>query len=156
MIPVLGLAVLFLLAPLALAAQPTSGSSREATRAEITALYERMLSLVRARDTAALKRLMVSDYMFTVSGSDVVLNRSERLAGIAADPDSIAMLFLDRCNINVFGTAAISACRVKERTVTSGRLLDRTIRTTITWVRGADRQWRTAATHASDVKPDQP
>ena len=157
----LPLCLVLLASPLLLAAQASPSRTRDATarktKQAITTVYERMLEAVRVRDTVALSRLLTPRYFFTLSGGDsvIALSRAERLQTIAADPDSIPALNLERCDIELYGDAAVGACRIRQLTISDGSTRRVTVLITATFVRGLNRRWQVAASHASRV-PTEP
>jgi hypothetical protein len=138
----------------ALAAQPPPPprSSTATIKTDLVALYQRFLDGLRTRDTASLGRLLTDDYVFILSGDSVVtMSRAQRLAGIAADPDSVSSLVLEHCDIRLYGSAATGTCRIRERNVTQSRW--EAIQSSVTFIRGIDRRWRLGMVHASLVRP---
>lgn len=147
----LALVPLFFLGPLS--AQPRA--SAEAVKESLKGIYAKFLEGLVTRDTVALSKLLTKDYTFALnSDSVVVMNREQRLKSIAADTDSVPNLTLERCDFNLYGSAATGTCWIRERNVTQNRWV--AILSTVTMVRGVDRRWRMAAVHASLIRPGTP
>jgi hypothetical protein len=149
----LGLVLLFSASPSRTAAQ--ANPSRDAVRQTLTGVYAQFLDGLRTRDTVALAKLLTKDYTFTLSDDSVVtMDRAERLRSIAADPDSLPNLSLERCSFQLYGSAATGQCWIRERNQSQDRWV--AIMSTVTMIRGVDRRWRLASVHAALVPPKEP
>lgn len=149
----LGLAILVLAGSAPIDAQ--TRPSADAVRETLTGVYRKFLDGLRTRDTVALSKLLTKDYTFTLSNDSVVtMNRAERLRSIAADSDSLPNLSLERCDFQLYGTAATGQCWIRERNQTQARWV--AIMSTVTMIRGVDRRWRLASVHAFMVPPRKP
>lgn len=130
-------------------------ASADAVKKTLTGVYEKFLEGLVTRDTASLGKLLTKDYTFTLSNDSVVtMDRSERLRSIAVDQDSVPNLTLERCDFQLYGSAATGTCWIRERNVTQARWV--AIVSTVTMIRGMDRRWRLASVHAALVPPREP
>lgn len=112
---------------------------------------ERAAALVR-RDVAALEHILAPGFVYT-NASGEVLDKESYLARYVHDPD-VRWLSqeLAEVMVQVVGDTAVVTCRVQDRAMFHGRLLDATFRSTYVYVRDAA-GWRCLAGHTGPAAP---
>ena len=121
---------------------------------ELTAVFGKLVDALQRRDTAVLSRIYAPTYSFTIGGGDSVstLTRAERLQSVAANPDSITVLNLERCDFTLVAGLGLGDCWIRQRNVTGPSSQWTGIFTTVVFVRRAG-QWRLLRSHASVNRP---
>jgi ketosteroid isomerase-like protein len=135
--------------PVTVWTQPPRVRDNATVSAELTALYQRFVDATRTRDTARYRDMMTADYIYVGGDSGVILDRTQRLRRDAQDPDRFDVFRVRRCDLRVHGTAAVGPCWYTMEGVSEGQRGRWEGVSMVTFVRGADGQWRIAATRPS-------
>jgi hypothetical protein len=121
--------------------------------AELTTLYQRFLDGLVARDTLKYRDLLDSNYTYLGDSGKVLRGRTARFAFDLAESDRYDAFTVQRCEVNGYGDAAVGECWFRQsipagpnKGVWNGVSL-------VTFVRGADRRWRIAASRPSSTGP---
>jgi uncharacterized protein (TIGR02246 family) len=141
-----------LIAPATVQAQarPSPAQARE-----IREVYQRLLIADAKRDTAALKQILAPSYTFVPARGDTILNREQRLAGMAADTTSTEPSYtLNNCRTQVHGTTAVAHCRYTAKIIfpSTGADSTREFISTAVFVQ-TGKSWQIVASHPSLVRP---
>ena len=129
---------------------PVSEQRARADRSPLDAVYQRFLDGLRLRDTTLYRDLLTPDYIHVWGDSaQVSVGRSARLRWDMEQPGSTRVFQLLKCETQAYGDAAVGPCWFRQVGTDGGREYDWTGMSLVTFVRGADRQWRIAATRPS-------
>ena len=121
--------------------------------AELTTLYQRFVEGLVARDTLRYRDLLESNYTYLGDSGKVLRGRTARFAFDLAESDRYDAFTVQRCEVNAYRDAAVGECWFRQsipagpnKGVWNGISL-------VTFVRGADRHWRIAASRPSSTGP---
>ena len=122
---------------------------------DFTAKFRQVVDAVQRRDTVTLGRIYADRYTFTIGGGDSVttLTRADRLRSIAADPDSISKLNLERCDFDLFGATSVGHCWIRQQNIQGRQSEWVGIYTTVVFNRSQAGRWQIVASHASVNRP---
>jgi hypothetical protein len=151
--PVLVLFLIALGVSPSLSSQPTGSLSR--VKSELNTLFAGVVDALQRRDTVALAKVYGPHYSFVLGGGDsvVVLSRAERLESVAANPDSISSLNVERCDFEVYASTAIGNCWIRQQDVAGAAGAWSGIFTTTVFNRKPSGRWQLMASHASVNRP---
>jgi ketosteroid isomerase-like protein len=142
-----------LAAPLALGAPLAPASAqprgRPAVAGELTALYQRFIDAIRARDTVRIRALLTADYVYVGGDSGAVLDRTERLRRDAASTDTLAVFRVYDCDLRVRASVAFGPCWYHLRGRSEGEHGQWDGVSLVTFLKEGDGRWRIAATRPS-------
>jgi ketosteroid isomerase-like protein len=116
-------------------------------------VYQRFLDGLRSRDTTMYRELLTPNYvhMFGDSAS-VSFGRAARLRWDASQASTITEFHLVRCDVESYGDAAVGPCWYRQSGMDGGKPYAGNGVSLVTFVRGADRRWRIAATRPSAAR----
>ncbi|MFN0180292.1 MAG: YybH family protein [Gemmatimonadales bacterium] len=136
-----------------LSSQPVGSVAR--VKNELNNLFTGLIDAVQRRDTVALAKVYGPRYTFVIGGGDsvVVLSRSERLESVAANPDSIRTLNVERCDFEVYPATAVGSCWIRQQEVAGPAGAWSGIYTTAVFNRNPSGRWQLVASHASVNRP---
>lgn len=136
-----------------LSSQPTGSLAR--VKNELNTLFAGVIDALQRRDTIALAKVYGPRYSFVLGGGDsvVVLSRAERLESVAANPDSISTLNVERCDFEVYASTAVGNCWIRQQDVAGTAGAWSGIFTTAVFNRNPSGRWQLVASHASVNRP---
>jgi hypothetical protein len=130
---------------------PSMGRPSEAaTKKELKALYERLLTASQKKDEKALREIL-SDSYSQVTADGRIRTKEIRINETLSPDDKIDDLRLESFEPRVYQDSAVAICRVRNKGATRGDAYDRELLSTATFVKEGE-AWRIAATSLSFAK----
>ena len=131
------------------AASPATGASA-AVADTLQRIYQRFLDGLRLRDTTMYRDLLATNYVHVFGDTAAVtVGRAARIAWDRERTGTITDFHVARCDVQLYGDAAVGPCWYTHRGEDAGRSFDWTGVALVTFVRGPARQWQIAATRPS-------
>ena len=128
-------------------------AEKPALDASVRTVYQRFLDGLRRRDTTAYRDLLTPNYVHIAGDSATITKgRSARLRWDQAQDDQIRTFQALKCDVQPYGDAAVGPCWFRQTGVSDGKAYDFVGVSMTTFVRGADRRWRIAATRPSAAR----
>jgi ketosteroid isomerase-like protein len=126
-----------------------SASASSADDDELKATYVALLDASRAKDEAALRRLLAEEYWQTLPDGSV-RSKAERIAETVAPDEADTSLEIISFRSMVRGDAGVATAEVLQRGMYKGQPFASRVRSTVVFIRESGR-WRIVTTHLSNL-----
>jgi ketosteroid isomerase-like protein len=133
--------------PVASATAATAPAPTEDVEGTITQLEKDWVAAIQKKDTAALDRILATDFVGTSSTAHT-FNKDDAIADIKESRYVVDKMDLDEISVNVYGNTAVSFTSQEEKSNYEGKNTSGHYHFTDTWIKN-DGKWQVVASHGT-------